>query len=270
MATLKGIAQNTIYPQPGFVPAQNQNGGWEGTHRFMLSRASLDNSAVRTRFGKGVSVVTLDPNVPSYFSFMTLDRIEGCEFGEGELVTLVCAFAGAEGATYGGGAGPLPTYELSCELQEAPFSQHSKWKALEDDEKNVLGYVLNGSYLYDLENEKVQVLQDDGERVNNDTLSDLLTADAKEFAKLIAQGETTYLRPVITWTERLEGNTGLSSNELNDIGKIATPRGNPPDATGSRDWQLTSAYQSETGSKYLTTLQWSLSEKEGHNSFLYE
>lgn len=271
MATLKGIQTNTIYPQPGFAPEQNENGGWEGTHRFVMSRSSFDNFAVRIRFRKGVSVVALDPSIPSFFAFLTIDKT-AVEFNEGELCTVVCKFAGAEGAQYGGGGGgsaPLPTYELNCGLSDAPLSEREDWKDLSNDEKTILGYLLSGTYLYDIETEKIQVLQSDGERVDNDTLSDLLTEDAKSFAERIVQGIETYLRPAITWTERVDGTQPLTNDQLNSIGEISTPRGDPPTVGTGRDWMLTSASQIQVGSKYTTFLEWTLSEKGGHDEFLY-
>ena len=94
--------------------------------------------------------------------------------------------------------------------------------------------------------------------------------DALEFAKVIARGETTYLRPVITWTESTQGSDGLTPAQLNKLGKIATVRGDPPQPADTRDWMLTSAFQEQSGELITTDLEWTLSEKGGHDDFLYD
>lgn len=279
MATLKGFQANEVKPQPGFEPAQNENGGWEGTHTFTLTRQSFDNTAVRSRFRKGVSVVTLDPNVPSFFSFMTLDRAK-VKFGEGDLIWITADFAGADSAQYGGGdsgglsTSALPTYELDCSLAESPLSKHPKWAGLTDQQKTALGHLLSGVLVFDIEREKICQINEAAGNAEDffdpflpyDTI---VTGDCLEFAKIIAGDQSTYLAPITTWTERTEGDTQLTSAQINKIGNIATPRGSPPTPNGGRDWMITNIYQVQVGSKFTTNIVWTLSEKGGHSEFLY-
>jgi hypothetical protein len=62
----------------------------------------------------------------------------------------------------------------------------------------------------------------------------------------------------------------MTAAQLNKLGRISTPRGGPPTPTGSRNWMLTGASQEQRGDLYQTQLEWSLSEREGHDSFLYD
>ena len=86
----------------------------------------------------------------------------------------------------------------------------------------------------------------------------------------MSQPQTAIAGDSITWTESTQGASGLTSAQLNLLGNIATPRGNPPEPSGTRDWMLTSAFQEERGELFVTDLEWTLSEKGGHDSFLYD
>lgn len=280
MATIKGLPINTFRPQPGFKASQNENGGWEGVHVFKARREAIDNSAFRAHFTLGTPVTSLDPKVPAYFGFMTLKTCDVI-FGDGDIVDIETKFAGAESPQYGGGddgglsGSAHPTYSLNCGLQDAPLDMHPKWEALDDEEKVALGFLLRGEAVMNLPGFEIGVIVGDdlqfAQLKDSDSEGMELTSDdGKEFGKLISAGRTTYLRPAISWTERAEGSEGLSNNQINKIGEVSVPRGSPPDGTGARDWMLTSASQEQTGKKYTTFLEWTLSEKGGWNELLYQ
>jgi hypothetical protein len=127
--------------------------------------------------------------------------------------------------------------------------------------------LLGGGFEYKPSTGKLVTITED----NNfkESPEQLTAADAKSFAALIQQGQTTYERSQYTWTESTEGLGQLTAAQLNKLGLIATPRGTPPEAGGTRNWKLTSATQSQQGELYKTTLEWQLSDEGGFNSFLY-
>jgi hypothetical protein len=96
------------------------------------------------------------------------------------------------------------------------------------------------------------------------------SADAIAFATRIQQGQTTYQKSSYTWTESTEGADQLTEPQINKLGKIATPRGTPPEATSGRNWMLTNVSQSQSGELYRTNLEWTLSEEDGWDDFLYD
>jgi hypothetical protein len=152
---------------------------------------------------------------------------------------------------------------------------HPKWAALEDIEKSGLALLIRGQAEYDLPTFKVgsySVEDSTFNAIKDSSGTEILmdSEDAKEFALRIARGETTYSRPVITWTESAQGTDGLTNAQLNKLGNVSTPRGDPPEASGTRDWMLTSAFQEQRGDLFTTDLEWTLSEKGGHDAFLYE
>ena len=271
-ATIKGLAFAEVEPQPGFTATREENGGWTGSHKFAIRTASF--GVVSSAFAKGTAITTLDSGLSDYWAFMKVVGVEVTN-EEGDFTFITASISGAKGASYGeDGENPDPTYRLSGQLQDAPLSIHPKWAALSDIEKAGLGLLIRGQAEYDLPTFKVgafSIENDTFKAIEDSTGEEIVmsAADAKAFALRIARGETTYLRPVLTWTESAQGTDGLTNAQLNELGNISTPRGDPPEAAGTRDWMLTSAFQEQSGELITTDLEWTLSEKGGHDDFLY-
>lgn len=277
MSTIKGLGFSDIEPQPGFTATQDETGGWTGSHKFAIRRTAWANASVRGQFIKGVSITGLDSGLAGYWSFLkVVTRTVDSE--EGDFTMVSVTLSGAEGATYGEDGGLAedtePTYRLSGQLQDAPLSLHPKWAALSEGEKEYLGWMITGqANLFPGTTSYIVRSFELPEDVSGPTLPPAqleVTEDSLEFATRIARGETTYSRPVLTWTESTQGQTGLSNAQLNLLGNISTPRGSPPEASGTRDWMLTSAFQETRGELVTTDLEWTLSEKGGHDNFLYD
>lgn len=276
MATTRGFFFGEIKPQPGFTATKDERGGWTGTHNFAVLRSSM-NAATRAAFAKGTSITTLDSSLPSFYGFLKVVESETL-FDEGDFTMIRVTLSGAQGAQYGDDGlseDAEPTYRLSGQLQDAPLSLHPKWEALEDIEKAALGLLIRGQAEFDLPTGKVGQYSIEDETFyaikNSDGVEMILESeDGIAFATRISRGESTYLRPTFTWTESIRGTDELSATDINKLGNIAEPRGNPPTPNGTRDWMLTSAFQEETGDLITTDLEWTLSEKGGHDSFLYE
>jgi hypothetical protein len=267
-ASITGFSPNELKPQPGLVISRTENGGWEARHEIYAKVQDFDN--ISDQFTKGTLLSQLDDQVPSPFSdFLRIDTVSFSRV-EGDLIAFNVVATGGGSAQFGTeddlSQTAEPTYVLTGQLVDAPFSEHPKWKDLGDGDKKTLGLLLAEFYVYDITENKV--LDPNLDYRNADDQLDAV--DARAFAKLIQQGQTTYLRSAYTWNETTEGNEKLTSQQLNNLGKISTPRGNPPEPTGTRDWMLTSASQSQSGRLYRTSLEWTLSEDGGHDEFLYD
>ena len=271
-STILGLDSTSVRPQPAFRCQQSENGGWTASHTIIVTRAGFDTAGIQALFAKGSLLTGVDAGIPTFFSFLKITDVS-VSAEEGDLITLEVNAAGSTAAQYelGDGSGldidSLPTYELRGQLSDAGFQHHRKWLPLSDAEKTTLGQLINGEYSYDIESQKIKLIFDDG--TMTDSYSQLASDDAKLFAALIQQGQTTYERSQYTWTESTEGAGQLTEPQLNKLGLIATPRGTPPEAGGTRNWKLTSATQSQQGELYRTTLEWQLSDEGGFNSFLY-
>ena len=273
-ATLKGFSFSQVKPQPGFTATRQENGGYIGRHSFAISRAAWESGAAN-QFSKGQPITSFDESLPFSWNFLKIVETEIVS-EEGDIVMISVTLSGAQGASYNEeDEAPDPTYRLSGQLQDAPLSMHPKWAALEDIEKAGLALLIRGQAEYDLPTFKVgsySVEDSTFNAIKDSSGTEILmdSEDAKEFALRIARGETTYSRPVITWTESAQGTDGLTNAQLNKLGNVSTPRGDPPEASGTRDWMLTSAFQEQRGDLFTTDLEWTLSEKGGHDAFLYE
>lgn len=280
MSTQFGIAFSEIYPQPGFSASFSPEGGWTGVHSFMVSRQAWNSGFIRAMFAPGTQIGTLDPGIPPSFSFL---RVVDCNpvFGEGDLATISVNFAGSASSQFESedlAPDALPTYRLTGQLQEAPFSEHPKWIALTQKEKDGLGFLQSGAG-YELRRgappDLVERTSDGGGEYVSPKLDQnfqpyTFEGDALEFANLIVVGSSTYLRPSSTWTETTQGTSPLTSQQINKLGHISNPRGNPPEPNGGRDWMLTGISDETYGELHSTAIEWTLSERGGFNAFLYD
>lgn len=272
------LSLGDIIPQPGFAPQQNENGGWEATRDYYMLQATWETSTARSRFAIGQSISSADGTIDSYFSFLTIQGKE-ISYEEGELAKLTVRYTGQPSAQYSESEAELsdeslPTYRLDGRLTELSLSKHPKWSTMSLDEQRALGGMLHGLYFATAGFTAVGHIQDDGAIVlarNESGVPVTWAVDSTpyEFCKRIALGQTTYMVPAITWTEVAQGNIGMNTAQLNLLGNISTPRGGPPNPSGSRNWMLTSASQEQRGELYQTTIEWTLSEREGWDAFLY-
>ena len=270
-ATIFGFSTDEMKPQPGLSISRSDSGGWTATHEIVIKAS--DFADVKDNFARGELLVDLDPSVPAPFdTFLRIDTVQFVR-SEGDFYVFnVTATGGSaqyenEPEDPGLSATALPTYTLTGQLQDVPFSQHPKWKALTDFNKTLLGNIIDGVLWYVIEDNVLRRTSDDEKAFNQ---FDPLDIDAIAFATRIQQGQTTYQKSSYTWTESTEGADQLTAPQINKLGKIATPRGTPPEATAGRDWMLTSVSQSQSGELYRTNLEWTLSEEDGWDSFLYD
>ena len=272
-STILGLDSTSVRPQPAFRCQQSENGGWTASHTIIVTRAGFDTAGIQALFAKGSLLTGVDAGIPTFFSFLKITDVS-VSAEEGDLITLEVNAAGSTAAQYelGDGSGldidSLPTYELRGQLSDAGFQHHRKWSPLSSADKTLLGDFLMGKFTYNITDQLLYQVTESGADVVN--AEQLTSADAKSFAALIQQGQTTYERSQYTWTESTEGAGQLTEPQLNKLGLIATPRGAPPEAGGTRNWKLVSASQSQQGELYRTTLEWQLSDSGGHNAFLYE
>jgi hypothetical protein len=276
MSTIYGFPASEIKPQPGFNATRDEKGAWTGTHSFAIRTTAWSNGAVRAQFAKGTSITLVDPGLAAYWEFLKIVE-QTVTSEEGGFTMVQTKLSGGEGQFDEDELSDeaQPKYRLEGQLQDAPLSMHPKWVALTDEQKTALGFLISGNLVFDEGQGKVCRII--GDAPTPDKFFDpflpydlIIVGDALEFAKVIARGETTYLRPTFIWTESTQGADKLTNAQINLLGNISVPRGSPPEPAGTRDWMLTSAFQEQNGELYTTDLQWTLSEKGGHDEFLYE
>jgi hypothetical protein len=266
-ATIFGFSPNEMKAQPGLSITRSESGGWTATHEIVVKAS--DFADVVPNFVRGTLLSVVDPNVPAPFdSFLTIDTVTFVRT-EGDLYTFNVTATGGTAQFEGDELTPgvEPTYALTGQLSDVSFSQHPKWKLLADLDKTLLGMLIAGQLTYNIGDGILYLNNEANAEVAY--IDQLAGADAIEFATRIQQGQATYQKSAYTWNESTEGNDQLTPQQINKLGKIATPRGTPPEPTGTRDWMLTNVSQSQSGELYRTNLEWTLSEDDGWDSFLY-
>lgn len=263
----------------GFAPTQNQNGGWEATRDYYMLAETWESTNIQARFSRGTPVSTADPSISSLFSFLKVES-KSAAYEDSGTVKVTIKYTGSSLSQYGGESGAvlsleaLPTYRLEGRLRDLPLAEHPKFKALTlPDEKLLLGTVLNGDAILS-GNKAIAPSFPDGvyEYVKNDAGEEITLSsnDALSIAQLIKDGITSFQSPVFVWIEIAEGDSGLTSGQISNLGLIDNnPRGLPFTAPGGREWMLSSATQEQQGELYRTTLEWTASERGGWDEFLY-
>lgn len=281
-AIIFGIKPNSIIPQPDFRASKSANSGWTGSQSYQMKRGALDNPAIRNLFPSGARATELDLNLESFFSFLRLVNVEDISNLPGGFVSISVNFAGIEGSGSGSTVNAdgqiAPTFSLRGTARTVPLNEHPKWKALDIKERNSLGQLLKGDWSY-VEDPTVpgvyQLAVFTGEESYSvrPSADQLTSDDAKAFAQRIAEGVSSYEGSAFEWSKQWQSNLGIQEAQLNKMGKITAPPGNPPNATGARDWMLVSADQIQNGDgDYLYTNQvnFLLSEPGGWDSFLQD
>jgi hypothetical protein len=278
MPKLVGILDYNIYPQPGFQARRDDNGGYTASADFIITTPTWSQSSWRARFASGVAITTLDPTLDAFWSFLTITEATVTR-DEGGIMTISVECGGSSSGQFSDdelGESAVPTYRLEGRLSEMPFSDHPKWKALDEDEQIALGKLISGAYGWgpDPFSEassppNVTHIIHGEDQITIITPDPITSGDAIDFAKRITKGESTYVSPTVSYTESTQGSSGMTAAQLNLLGKISVPRGNPPTASGGRNWMLSGASQEQRGDLYQTNIEWTLSGRDGFDSFLY-
>ena len=263
----KGITSLEFIPQPDFRATQSENGGWTASQSFVFLGDDLDSYSFREHFRGGRRATDLDESLPSYWDILNLISVEVAHEEAGSA-TIVVNYSGSQVESSGGTGenAEVITYSLSGSLSQRSIIEHPKVRALDEADRLKLGQLLAGNIKYIPNLSKYY--EDNG--VSASVEVSFTAGDSATFAKKIVEDIVTYDHATFTWTEYKERRTGLSASELNNVGKVDTPSGSPPNVTGGRDWRLVSATQDYDGSLYRISRQWELSDSGGWDEDLYD
>ena len=282
MAKILGHTTNSIVPQSDFSASKNENGGWTASQSFQILKGSLDNLAVKGKFPGGATLRSLDPDCDDLFAFLRLSKVLSIRTVDGGWTRITVEFVGFSDGTSTSDpplSTPIPTYTKRGALSEAPLDEHPKWKDLTNLEKWYLGQMITGELMMNQALTLVGHYQEDTfgrtfvQATDNSDDPITRTGDALDFAKRIAQGKTTYKFGTYEYTHRWEDNVGISAAQMNKLGKIATPSGNPPKPGTGRDWMMTGVNEEQYGSgdfRFTNEITYLLSDEGGHDDFLYD
>jgi hypothetical protein len=273
MASKQFLSSDIKYiPQRGFSATYTESGGVEASQDFIVRNSDIRNGSQISVFQRGVTWQSVWPEVPDLYRNLSMKDFQTTDNGDGTS-TLKVNFTGYQfSAEAGGGVeATVPTTSLVGQLEDRPLSDHPKWEPLSATAKTVLGYLISGQYVWDIDESKVKIIQEDGSLIENTTLSGYITGDAVTFANIIAEGDTTYRKGGWTYSYQTESETGFPSAQLSSLGKIvANPPGDPVDPGTGWTWLLTSPNQGQSGPKrFVKSLDFQLIRDNAKNQFLY-
>lgn len=259
-------------PQPGFSVVYTENGGIEASQDVLVRNADLRPGSVLTVFDRGTRWEVIFPEVPTIYRNLTLKTHDPADRGDGYSI-VKCTFTGYQftGNGSSGDEQTQATSTLAGQLNADALSSHPKWEPLSQTAKTVLGYLLTGQYVWDANDSKIKIIQEDGILTPNDTLSAYITGDAIQFANIIAEGDSTWDKGGWTYQYHTESAEGFTAAQLNSIGKIvANPPGDPKKPGADWTWQLASPNQTQSGpDRFMKTLDFRLILDNEKNRFLY-
>lgn len=270
MAAKQFISQSLQWvPQSGFSVVYTENGGIEAQQDVLIRNSSLSTV---TAFNRGVRWDSIFPEVPAIYRGLTMKTVVPQDRGDGWSI-VKCTFTGYQYAGNGssGEEESVATSTLSGHLNPEALSSHPKWEPLGQTAKTVLGYLISGQYVWDANDSKIKIVQEDGSLTSNDTLSAFITGDAIQFANIIAEGESTWDKGGWTYSYHTESAKGFTTAQLNALGKIvANPPGDPVKPSSGWTWQLASPNQTQSGQdRFMKTLDFRLIQNNAKNQFLY-
>ena len=262
---------------PDFQAQQSKEGGWKATQSFQIVRETLDDTTFQNDFSIGRPIGDLWPEVEDYWRFLGLASIQRVRNMAGGLYVISAEFAGYSGPS-GQGTDetasdlpePAPTYTLRGGIQERDILLHPKVVALAAArDKKILSLCKKGKYVWDETAEiSTHTIDEEGNDLFRPIPVQPTAGDAADFAKKIANGLHSYKFPSFMWEKTWEAEEGLKAADIEKLGLVAVPDGNPP-AFADRDWMLVNASQVQDGLKFRCTLEWELSDRGGWDALLY-
>lgn len=235
------INPGQLYPQPDYTIQIDKEGKWTVTQVFLCHRTSVIPLTPRPK--------TPHPEVP----FTEITQVSA-KVTEGDLAEITCTYTGVE-AKGDGQEKANAVYTMGLSLSEEPILSHPRYKDLDAKERERIQLIVSGK-------EK----DDEGNKLRDK----VETALGKEVLGKIDRGQTSYYSPRVTWRESWVCARAVKAAELNDIGNISQPTGDPPALAGGRNWLLNGVTQTHEGKAYRLEMEWLASDRGGWDADIYK
>jgi hypothetical protein len=239
------IHPGELIATPNFNFTRDQAGLWTGTHEFHCPK----NELARLIPGKGER--------HHFLEFLGVSEVTIAGLA-GNLVRLVVGYAGFQASFERGdesGESDLAEYTLTLSTSEEPVETFSEYDSLS---------------AFDIQ-EAAELARNppkpaDGKEVKEVDKTGWDPLKVRLFDDL-RSGLEAYREPRVIWTKRWVSDA--RPNNLNRIGEIDTPEGNPPPVAAGRNWMNVGVVSRERGAVFENELSWELSGRGGWNAFYY-
>jgi hypothetical protein len=261
-------------PQSNFSVAYTENGGIEASQDVLLRNVNISTV---TEFRRGTRWEVIFPEVPAIYRTLTMKTFDPQDRGDGWSI-IKCTFTGYQ-FTGNGSSGEeesVATTTLTGQLTPEALSTHPKWETLTSKEKWGIGRLISGELVAAPDFSSVGTVAEDGAEtyypmIDPDLNVIIFSENARQFIKIIAEGESTWDVGGWTYSYHTESAKGFTASQLNSLGKIvANPPGDPVKPSSGWTWQLVSPNQSQSGQdRFMKTLDFRLIRDNETNQFLY-
>lgn len=273
MPSFHGITAQTLEARPNFSVSRDTDGKYTGSASFTIKKGAW--AGLRDNFVKGNGIRGPFPDLEVVWDFLLIDQVE-LRDEPGGLTVVTCSLIGfleddAE-----------ETFSMEAVLIERPIQEHplfiaqvmntSDQQVLE--ERDVLLGGIDGSWIdYTfLPNADKKAGEVKAEKVSGFVAEETATLESKvckKWWKTIVQAKIrSYLAPTVEWTKETVNSGGLSNSEINKIGQIDEPPGNPPlPDEGEYEWLKVSASDTRNDAATTTVERWRLSPPGGFFRF---
>lgn len=233
------IQPGRLYVQPDYTIQIDQEGKWTVTQVFICHRESV------------VQMMPRPGSAHPEVTFVAVSHVSAV-VTEGDLAEITCTYTGAKQQS--GEDEETPVYTIGLSLSEEPLLSHIRYKDLVEEEVEALRAIASGKETSD----------------SGTSYKDLIESElGLEALAKIQRGQVSYYSPKITWRESFVRDRGVKTSELNKIGEIDDPSGEPPALAQDRTWLLNGVTQTQEGRSFRIEREWLASDRGGWDPEIY-
>ena len=260
-----GIELGEFIPQPNFRAVRDAKGSWTGSQSYKMLRTSYEGG-VAANFQKGVTITSLYPELSAAWDFLQLETWDLANL-PGDVVEVTAQFAGFDESEYE--SDRERTFVLSGTRVERSILQHPLYikEMQRDDNANhrILVQAMQGLWVLgdpDLQGQYSRNYRDVALIKEN---HDFTTKDSVIWSQFILEdGNRTYMAPTLQWTLETSNAGGLAGSDIDRLGRVDEPVGNPPTPfNGDFEWLLISLSDTRTKGQSSNSRTWELSPPGG-------
>ena len=259
-STLYGFSPNELKPGPDFSAGVDIGGKWTGSQTFTCRKFDFGSSVIQAKIQVGKSAATAYPDLPAEWEFLYISSWRH-EHQPGGITKVFVEYSGSSEDS------PDPrdpeekeeSYSMAGSLTELDMLGNPYFADIsEGAERPAIVALARGTgrinYSDPLKSATYIPVIDNytGEQVGQISSEKGL----KLYDLYFNQGKTTYLASQIEWTIQKSNKAGISDENLQLLGYIDEPEGNPPTFT-DRNWLFSSATQNRNNSNPKSTKTWS-------------
>ena len=231
-----------LRPTHNFDFTRDQAGLWTGFHEHHCTKEEL------------AAVIPAKGSPHHFMNFLGVSKVKITGM-EGRFVKVMVHYAGFQASRDDEGVSAEAEFTLTLSTSEEPIETHPRYDDLSDfDVREATELARNPPKSRD--GKKVlEPKTDESDPLKLELYNDL------------RKGLESYREPRVTWTKRWVSDQ--RPEDLNRIGEIDTPEGDPPAVAQGRDWLNAGLTSLERGDVFENELSWELSGRGGWDERYY-